>query len=488
MPNYVDNLDLIDPKGSVVNALIQDRETLALATTNKNDIIILDDKIDQAISDLSKITVYTPAISLGVDNTGVTDCSSILSNVGNNIGFKAGTYLIDNNCTINAQVVMPCGAKFNVTSGHTLTINGQILAGRYTIFEGSGNIVVDESKQDFGYPEWFNKDLHKTYAVFKHIILGYGDYTITSNLVLNKSNTCIEGIRSNDWQTSPSRIIVSNCQLILGNNTSTEISEFASSPTLKNFEILGNTTGDCLSVYGVNRAEITNISIYTTTAYVGIALYRAIATLIRDVVIQDYVNGSFFGIKFVNSDNTGIVGHRSSSVWVQRCIINNTYAGNNSYGIWVESRHSDIFIDGVETDVCTSGLVIENPADDANDIIVSNCILDACTSHCILVSGAQGGNMQFSNNYVALSYLSTGAAFKVDNNTGSTLNFAISNMQILQTANGQRGIELIGQARALINGVVIDTGGFTTEKFATTGTTANILAQYMVDGVPTSIT
>ena len=132
MPNYLDHLDIIDYDNHVVPVMLMDRETSALANLNKQDI-----------TKLYNDFVYVPSASIDLDDTGTEDCSAIFSAATDNIGLKAGTYLIEEDCTINCQLVFARGAILEISSGVTVTINGQILAGRYQIFDGTGSIVVE---------------------------------------------------------------------------------------------------------------------------------------------------------------------------------------------------------------------------------------------------------------------------------------------------------------------------------------------------------
>lgn len=125
MPNYISEIEL-QPSG-----------TLA--------------KIKDEAAQLSIIDIYN---QLGaIDAAHVYNESTPTSGLTTNIGLKEGTYNITANTTISAQLVVPKGAVINVSSGVTLTINGNILAGLYQIFTGSGTVKINGNSEV--YPEWW---------------------------------------------------------------------------------------------------------------------------------------------------------------------------------------------------------------------------------------------------------------------------------------------------------------------------------------------
>lgn len=144
-------------KTSIVNAInsvITDLSGMIgdlndLNTTDKTSLV---NAINEVLDTAGKI-VYNPSDAFGLDSTGVTDCADILEGINDNVGFKAGTYLISRGCTINCNMQFPEGAKLNIASGVVVTIEGYIDAGVYEIFTGDGYVMIRGN--DFSYPEWF---------------------------------------------------------------------------------------------------------------------------------------------------------------------------------------------------------------------------------------------------------------------------------------------------------------------------------------------
>lgn len=122
-------------------------------------------KINENFTDLYKTTgnsVYN-AVGYSIPNSGTTDIYSTLNSLLTTISttystiyFPTGTYKLSTNITIpvNVNLFMESGAVFSIDSGVTLTINGEITAGLWQIFSGSGD-VGGKPKTSVFYPQWF---------------------------------------------------------------------------------------------------------------------------------------------------------------------------------------------------------------------------------------------------------------------------------------------------------------------------------------------
>ena len=136
--------------GSVDSLSLEVGDLANLTTTDKTSIV---NAINEVATYSGKLIVYNPSDTFGLDDTGATDCASILSGISDNVGLKSGTYLISSNCTISCNILIPEGAKFDIPAGVTVTFNGYIDAGLYEIFTGSGTVQI--RKNSASYPEWF---------------------------------------------------------------------------------------------------------------------------------------------------------------------------------------------------------------------------------------------------------------------------------------------------------------------------------------------
>lgn len=110
---------------------------------NNSEYWVVTGNYNAQFEDLKK-TVY---------NNIVYNPTTLDTDIVTNIGLKDGNYNVTENTTIDAQLVVPKGVIINISDGVTLTLNNSLLADRYTIFTGNGNVKF--TKQSIIYPEWF---------------------------------------------------------------------------------------------------------------------------------------------------------------------------------------------------------------------------------------------------------------------------------------------------------------------------------------------
>lgn len=123
-----------------------------LADLNTSDKTNVVNAINETLATAGKI-VYNPSDAFSLDATGANDCATILSGISDNVGFKAGSYLIATNCAISCNMLFPEGAKLIINSGVSVKITGMIDAGTYEIFTGAGSVSIEGNSE--AYPEWF---------------------------------------------------------------------------------------------------------------------------------------------------------------------------------------------------------------------------------------------------------------------------------------------------------------------------------------------
>jgi hypothetical protein len=106
----------------------------------------------------------------------ITDATAKVGSSSLTLLFSTGTWMVDSNVTIPSNVTcrIPRGCVFNISSGVTLTINGDIDAGLYQIFSGSGSVSAPNAKD--APPNWWGAALDgstdDTTAIGKWIDLG----------------------------------------------------------------------------------------------------------------------------------------------------------------------------------------------------------------------------------------------------------------------------------------------------------------------------
>lgn len=142
MPNYLDNLDVIDAGGNTVNVLLQDRGTLAIASQVSLKVNNLD---------IYNVKDYGAKGDGTTDDSGaINDCVTAMPNSGAIMFFPSGTYKLDSAVEINKHVsIMGSGANCSkiVVSGSNsaLKIVGDYIFIRNIWFEGSrtGNVGLE---------------------------------------------------------------------------------------------------------------------------------------------------------------------------------------------------------------------------------------------------------------------------------------------------------------------------------------------------------
>lgn len=488
----VNVLDLSEvTPGSGDNLILFDRST-GVANSTRFDVLKSEVKgnIDSEIQTLTnqiKVGVYNHVEKFELDNTGVNDCAEKLENVTDNIGLKAGIYKIASDCTINAQVVMAKGARFDIDSGVTLTINGQILAGRYRIFSGNGDVVVNENYQDFGYPEWFNNDIAKTCSVFRHVKLAPKVYTLNSTLELKTSNSCIEGeCYSTNLTGDAATLRFTSGNLKVGRDDTTAVNDFPRNITVKNLNLDIMESGiSCVDVYGVVRPNFENVYIYTQTGGSGVTFRRSIGGLFHNVYVQSVgITGTFFGFRFIDESNTGVVGARSASNWLSNCTYTDTERnGGNTFGFRIEKGNSDVFIDNCEVAIAKVGLSIYGlDSEVSTNIRISNCDFDSCDDHSIYLNNCSKGQINIVNIYCANA--ATGSGTSTILIAGSTATVILDDIQAIITKNNTTGILFSAGSSALVHSLsIVDGSGVSGTTPVNKQGSTNVAGDYIFNGV-----
>ena len=388
-----------------------------------------------------------------------------------NIGLKEGTYNITEDTTINAQLVVPKGAILNIAENITLTINGQILAGRYQIFSGDGTLVVNQELQTVGYPEWFeDADIAKCYEVFNNISLAAKDYTITGNLHLTRSNTNITGVGYGTYVGASdrcSRLIFNNGRLIIGRYDTQTISEYPRNINVKGLNVTYFGASDAISIYGVVRGVIEDVFVITPSGTRGMHFYQAIGSFVHRCYVQVLNNTqTFMGYHI---DNNG-ANKENASVWLSECTFSDTGTPTGrSYGFFIGGdKTSDVFLDRCEVATASVGLAFDGLSG-ANcvDIFVNQCDFDSIVENCILINNSTGnGAITLNSCYCAPKSDSTYSMIK----TNSTIPTIIHGAQLIGTNVNQVGFQILSNA-SLIGDAIIRK---CTTPITNTGATTNV--------------
>lgn len=115
------------------------------------------------------------------------------NSTGEQIYVTRGSYLIDSNLTISSAITFEAGASLKVANGVTVTISGNVRAGRYPIFslQGTGQVLFTQSSNAEVYPEWWYD--------------GLGDWSVAINYALRSINT-IQVVQQNGGYTTANNV------------------------------------------------------------------------------------------------------------------------------------------------------------------------------------------------------------------------------------------------------------------------------------------
>lgn len=433
-------------KSNVVSAINEINADINAEITNReNAISALQTDINDEVTARKNYIVYNPS---GLD-----------SSVTTNIGLKAGnTYNVTENTTINAQLVVPKGAIINIANGITLTINGEIVAGAYQIFSGSGTLVVDKKQQKFGYPEWFGAmvnnssydcsiEINKVLQIFGECRLSKAIYYISNTVALNNTDMKLKGTGYNDIFTDRDSTIIDTRDT----GTSILIGATTEPPAINDFPIGITISGIIVDRVGTPKEG--SIGIETRWNLHGIIKYVKVknseicyllnhniyAKFYDNIAIQYFTNIEKWAIKCSAGVTTGVVGNNASLYIKDFSCVGSLDVAHYNGGLYIEDAPADTFIDGFETSGYQNGIIIEDKTrnlNSSNDIHISKAILDGIALYGIYLHGlSDTGSVSIENCYVAPNNTTNTYAYCV-HNCGCGISF-VNNQAILNVASNQ---------------------------------------------------
>lgn len=455
--------------------------------------------------DTTDKTDLVSAINEVLANAGIYNKSTPNSGLTTNIGLKEGRYTVDSDLTINAQLVVPKGAIIEVANGVTLTINGQILAGRYQIFTGSGNVVVNSEYQPVGYPEWFGAvaddatdcttAIQKCLDIFNVTELSIGIYRISSTLVMNKHNRQLKGVHRNMF----SRPDFANCTVLnattlndialrVGRDAYTSAGDNLSYPCVSNLAILftesNNPNAVGLKCQYTFTAKIENVSVFNASK--GFEIVGTVTTYFNhctawrdnsDAVYQR--TGTSYGFFIDSTQNLGLAGG-NASLYLTECT-STGYIGASTNAFvcfYVEGYVADIFFSRCESSgghfgfqVIVAGPTIENNSDFKMDsCIVDGTYFTAIDIHsndlstrrqCMMdITNVWAANVSSANangSVIQLAYVEgvtiTGGSINALNNPRGVFLIHVKEIDIcgLKITKGNQGLAIVDADHCTIN-------------------------------------
>lgn len=260
--------------------------------------------------------------SIAAPNDGIGSAVSAISTAQAAAGklyLPAGTYLIDSNLTITADLV--CDGIFSISSGVTLTFAGHLDAGNYQIFSGAGTVKKNDgyhnlvwyagnsanTKWDFlkrGFLDSEPKTVYvppaKKGTAWTATIAGnwYG-YKIDAPLIIDAQHNILTWINDGAWFVASTAV---TAMVQIGPTEKPEYVNFPRGLWLHG----GNTAQCCLHVDNASRLSITNklYALYCTSDAVR---FQTGVNMIDKVTIDWMECTGYGGIGFLLDGGTRAV-------------------------------------------------------------------------------------------------------------------------------------------------------------------------------------
>lgn len=428
------------------------------------------------------------------DNTGVIN--TFISEIGNKqctLIVDPGTFKIVGGIVIPSNITLQfTGGTILINNGANLTINSEIIAPLYKIFETNGNLTINAEKNTTGYPEWFGDDLAKAIEFFQCVELQCKDYIIEHNVNITKDNFVLKGYNFSTFMNDKkrgTRIIEIGGRLIVGDIDGRVINNFPRNITIENIEIdqLVSTL-PVMSVYGVVYGRLKNLTFTCSGAIsVGVNITKAVSTIFDSCRVQVTNNtGTFFGFRCTDDGNP-IGAGGNASLYFKYCSVGDTGNTSNgrSYGWFLSGNSSDTYLDHCETAYCSVGLSITgaNKEAGANDIFITNCIFDACRETGVSIDTISvNGAINLDNVYVAKDRVNNPnySLYQIRDCSATIL---AKNLQGIAVNENNIGLQLIGDCNGLFDGVF---NGMNTP-YTNGGSATNVKVTYLHNGVLTVV-
>lgn len=443
---------------------------------------------------------YYVLTGIGGIGDGSTDNTGAINTFISEVGNKECTLIIDpGTFKISGGVVVPSNITLQFTGGTilintsaNLTINSEIIAPLYKIFETNGNLSINAEKNTTGYPEWVGDDLTKAIELFQCVELQCKDYGIDHDVHITKDNFVLKGYSFSTFMTDErhgTRIIENGGRLIVGDIDGRVINNFPRNITIENIEIvqLGSTL-PVMSVYGVVYGRFKNLTFSCSGAISeGVHITKAVSTIFDSCRVQVTNNtGAFFGFSCTDDGNP-IGAGGNASLYFKYCTVNDTGDTSNgrSYGWYLYGNSSDTYLDHCETGNCTVALSISgaNKEAGANDIFITNCIFDACREIGVAINTISvNGAINLDNVYVAKDGVNNPnqALFQIRDCSATIL---AKNLQGIALNENNLGLQLIGDCNGIFDGVF---NGMITP-YTNGGSATNVKVTYLHNGVLTVV-
>ncbi len=496
-----DNINLVFTKGGLLTA---GEKTQTTETAGTGDGVTVD----------FSYTVYDPPIKRGSITVSYTIGGNSYTATDDGKGDITGTNLNGTVDYLTGNVSLTfTSAPDNLTSIditytpiYSLTINGNITAGLWKIFDGE---VLGDPVVDFVYPQWFGAKAD-----------GNNDDTIAILKALQLKNSVkFEGVF---YVTKTINIYTSYTKLIGGNGSQIHstalpcIKVFQKNDTINEFSVISNIilknvgsrdysnalNGAGILIDGQNstnnnnlvqRLRIENVRVlgYTT----GVYSYRNTNTILKNVYIEHYIDessqpdtGYCYGVYLnCNNTNSGAISPQAS-ILLDRVVVN---LGGFPSGVeqtafaFDGADVRDVFMRDCESANGDYGIYINgNASYNLNwDVHIINFICDAVNRDGVFINNINNGCINILGGYTVKNGDVSGAGIWTANSEGIVVNQHMVIGVVNSTNNN--GIYLQNSHKCVIaNCNLLNTGyGISLD-----GSTQNIIANNIVNGVDASLT
>lgn len=451
----------------------------------QNDLQVPDDNNTQGALLTVPYTVIYPS--------GGDDSAQLIaaSTAGLPIIATAGNYNYPSqSISINVPYIALHGAIATIGSGFTLTFNSSILAGRWQIFNnalaGQGTIVVSNTVQEEGFPEWFGAQINNSNydcaPAIQACVIAFVETTFQAEtyyigttgyaagsicIKIQNHGKKLKGKTQTQNLNAGCTILAINSGYASGIQVGYDAYPGPPSTWLESVNveditiwraktILNPLSGIVNSPTGLILKWATNCRITKTTTLehsIGFYIYGTVECFFTDCKANRFTAGQnlgndFFTGYFTDGTAASTFNSGSASLYLDRCQAFSNYGAGGNYTLNAAYQgyegFTDTFIDRFEAGnvgygVLAGGTQTTSPDYLTEDFRVTNSIFDGVINAGVSIQiGASTTDFDISNNYVGLSNAGGAIGLECKNTHGSGL-FA-NNQVIGVTGNNGIGI------------------------------------------------
>lgn len=350
----------------------------------------------------------------GAKGDGATNDRAFFANadaLGYDIFVPPGNYVIATSITLVNRITFAKGAMLSIPTGVTVTFSNGINAGINQIFSiaGTGAVVFNKAKQQFGYPEWWGATtggadclsaISACFVACPITQLQAGDYFLSNVLKLNTPGRTLIGSTPfyNGVAGDSTRIIApdgsATCIQIGPDAQPGTINEFTQGISVINIEvsrgaapvIASNCVGLRVQFVLYNRL----INVKSVESMRGFEFIGAVGSHYDDLWAARSIAGTgggtdyWYGL-YINGNTTIPASGGNASIYFNRPNASlSGGGGTNSNGIYIDGNWADTFITDAEVNGCSTGISCQGNGSATfgygeTDLQINNPVIDTYT-------------------------------------------------------------------------------------------------------------